>query len=167
MKYGISVPKEEANEMFQLMKKLERDGAFKDFMDPYKPYPDTKLKYPDRQQLLDSINPNMRLTESFFRRIYCYEVTYPGFAEIALQKLEEAGSTKSRDYYKQFSEKYEDEHRKAMDAGYDQYLKEKEKQRQEEERKKVKEWRMKENLQRENDRQLLKRWQRLNRSIQA
>lgn len=138
MKYGISVPKEEANEMFQLMKKLERNGAFKDFMNPYKPYPDTKLKYPDRQQLLDSINPNMRLTESFFKRIYCYEVTYPGFAEIALQKLEEAGNTRSRGYYEQFSGKYEDEHKKAMETGYDQYTKEKEKKRQQEEREKVK-----------------------------
>lgn len=140
MKYGISVPKEEANKMFQLMKKLERNGAFKDFMNPYKPYPDTKLKYPDRQQLLDSINPNMRLTESFFKRIYCYEVTYPGFAEIALQKLEEAGSARSRGYYEQFSRKYRQQEEETLKNVGKWYVKQLKEQQKDAKRKEVIKW---------------------------
>ena len=42
-----------------------------------------------REELLQSIRPDMKLSKAFFMRIYGYEITWPGFAEVALQRLEE------------------------------------------------------------------------------
>ena len=33
-----------------------------------------------REELLQSIQPGMRLDKDFFMRIYGYELTYPGFS---------------------------------------------------------------------------------------
>lgn len=54
---------------------------------------------PSREELLQSIQPDMKLTRDFFKRIYGYEITYPGFAEIAIQRLEVLGCSKARNYY--------------------------------------------------------------------
>ena len=35
-----------------------------------------------REELLQSIGPDMRLDKWFFLRIYGYELTWPGFAEV-------------------------------------------------------------------------------------
>lgn len=43
---------------------------------------------PNREELLQDIRPGMKLTKNFFMRIYGYEITYPGFAAVALEKLE-------------------------------------------------------------------------------
>lgn len=40
-----------------------------------------------REEFLYRIRPSMKLTEDFFKRIYGYEITWPGFAEKALQEL--------------------------------------------------------------------------------
>ena len=52
-----------------------------------------------REELLQSIRPDMRLNKAFFMRVYGYEITWPGFAEVALQRLEEIGCSKAREYY--------------------------------------------------------------------
>lgn len=49
-----------------------------------------------KDELLSTIIPNMRLTRVFFLKVYGYELTWPGFAEIALTKLEEQGCSKAR-----------------------------------------------------------------------
>ncbi|MEJ8760608.1 hypothetical protein [Enterocloster sp. HCN-30185] len=36
-----------------------------------------------REELLQSIRPDMRLDKCFFLRIYGYELTGPGFSEVA------------------------------------------------------------------------------------
>ena len=36
-----------------------------------------------REELLASIRPGMELTKNFFLRIYGYELSFPGFAEVA------------------------------------------------------------------------------------
>ncbi len=51
------------------------------------------------EELLASIRPGMELTKNFFLRIYGYELSFPGFAEVALTRLEEAGCSKARNYY--------------------------------------------------------------------
>ena len=56
----------------------------------------------------------MKLTESFFKAIYGYELTYPGFAETALRKFDGMGSKTARSYYEQFSKKYEDERNQTL-----------------------------------------------------
>ena len=52
-----------------------------------------------REELLGSIQPGMRLTKDFFKRIYGYEITQPGFADLALETLEAAGCSRAREYY--------------------------------------------------------------------
>ena len=61
---------------------------------------------PSREELLQSIQPDMKLNKAFFLKIYGYEITWPGFMEIALKKLENAGCTKAKQYYKQVVEDY-------------------------------------------------------------
>ena len=65
---------------------------------------------PSRQELLNSIQPNMKLKKNFFMRIYGYEITWPGFAEQALIELERVGCSKAREYYQRFISKYKQEH---------------------------------------------------------
>lgn len=71
---------------------------------------------PSREELLQDIQPGMKLTKAFFMRIYGYEITYPGFAEVALGRLEAIGCGKARGYYQSFTAEYE--------AGMDAELKE-------------------------------------------
>ena len=52
-----------------------------------------------REELLGSIQPGMRLTKDFFKRVYGYEITQPGFADLALETLEAAGCSRAREYY--------------------------------------------------------------------
>lgn len=52
-----------------------------------------------REQLLQSISPDMKLTKGFFRKIYGYELSFPGFREQAISALEAAGCTMARAYY--------------------------------------------------------------------
>ena len=52
-----------------------------------------------REELLQSIDPGMHLDKGFFLKIYGYDLTRSGFAEVALQKLEQAGCSKARNYY--------------------------------------------------------------------
>ena len=60
-----------------------------------------------REELLQSIKPDMKLTWDFFKKIYGYEISFPGFAEVALKALEDAGSTHSRQHYEKFVNDYE------------------------------------------------------------
>lgn len=60
-----------------------------------------------REEFLQSIRPGMRLGKAFFMRVYGYEITWPGFAEGALQRLEEIGCSKAREYYGGFVAEYE------------------------------------------------------------
>ena len=67
-----------------------------------------------RRELLDSISCDMRLDKSFFMKIYGYELTWPGFAEDALTRLEFLGCSKAREYYNRFVNEYEKEHEQQM-----------------------------------------------------
>lgn len=60
-----------------------------------------------REELLQSIRPGMGLTVNFFLRVYGYEITWPGFAETALQRLEILGCSRAREYYRKTVESYE------------------------------------------------------------
>ena len=73
------------------------------------------------EELLDSIQPDMKLTKNFFMRVYGYELTWPGFAEIALSELEIAGCGKARAYYQQFVDEYEKKHDEEMKKAAEWY----------------------------------------------
>lgn len=71
---------------------------------------------PTKEELLSSIQPDMKLSRNFFMRIYGYEISFPGFAEIALAELEKAGCSKAREYYQRFVGEYEKKHDEEMKA---------------------------------------------------
>ena len=62
---------------------------------------------PSKDELLNSIRPDMRLTKDFFRRVYGYEISYPGFAEQAITLLETAGCLKAGNYYEAWVNEFE------------------------------------------------------------
>lgn len=67
-----------------------------------------------RQELIDSIRPDMKLDKSFFMKVYGYELTWLGFAELALAKLEQAGCSKAREYYTCIVAEWSHHHDKIM-----------------------------------------------------
>lgn len=62
---------------------------------------------PNRQQLLDSISPNLKLTKALFLRTYGYEMSFPGFADEVIRALNDAGCSKAREYYDSFVLEYQ------------------------------------------------------------
>lgn len=55
------------------------------------------------KELLDSISSQMRLTKSFFKSIYAKELTWrDGFADVAIERLEQAGCSRAREYYESY-----------------------------------------------------------------
>ena len=67
------------------------------------------MNYPTKEKLLASIQPNMKLDRAFFLKVYGYEISFPGYAEIVITVLEDAGCSKARSYYTSIVETYERE----------------------------------------------------------
>lgn len=114
-----------------------------------------------REELLQSIHPGMKLDKNFFMRIYGYELTWPGFAKIALDKLEAAGCSRSREYYTKFISEYEAQQEASIKPVAAQY-------RMELERKWKQEEKQKEGVEardQKNDSSLMKRKEKLKELI--
>lgn len=62
---------------------------------------------PTKENLLAGIKLDMRLDKAFFLKIYGYEISYPGFMEIAIKSLEDAGCSKAKAYYESIVADYE------------------------------------------------------------
>lgn len=84
-----------------------------------------------KKSLLDSFKPNMRLYKSLFMKIYGYELTWPGFAEDALTRLEILGCSRAREYYTCAVAEYEHKHEKEMINVAKWYRKQSERERSE------------------------------------
>lgn len=115
---------------------------------------------PSREELLHSIRPDMRLTKAFFLKIYGYEITWPGFAEKALQHLEVMGCSKARAYYScivQENENAWEKERKEAAAWYTAELEKRRERKAGEERRKE---RVIDSLEAMSDQNLLRLWQR-------
>lgn len=67
-----------------------------------------------KRELLDSISLDMKLNKAFFMKVYGYELTYPGFAENVLVRLEFLGCNRAREYYNHFVSEYEKEQDRQM-----------------------------------------------------
>lgn len=67
-----------------------------------------------REELLHSIQPDMKLDKNFFMKIYGYELTWPGFAEMALTRLTILGCIKAKEYYSCLVIEYEHQHEKVL-----------------------------------------------------
>lgn len=102
------------NQICQNMEAAEQGGEFAGLLKRLPPEVQDVPELPDRTSLLELIKPDMKLYRSTFKRIYGYELSYPGFAEEALTKLEKAGCSRAREYYTGFVTEYEDEHEKEM-----------------------------------------------------
>ena len=124
-----------------------------------------------REELLQSIKPDMKLTWDFFKKIYGYEISFPGFAEVALKALEDAGSTHSRQHYEKFVNDYEQKKQEELYPVAVEYVKKLEAQWEKKEKKagEEKEWELnnttrKNSSQKQND-NLLERLERLKKLI--
>ena len=62
---------------------------------------------PNRESLLALIQPDMKLTKEFLKRIYAFEIGYPGFSEEAIAALEAVGCVRAREHYISWVQKYE------------------------------------------------------------
>lgn len=84
-------------ELMAGMDQAERSGEFDGLFswEPLEPVLGTASK----EQLLQNISPAMKLTKGFFKRVYGYELTWPGFADQAIKALEAAGCSRARQYY--------------------------------------------------------------------
>lgn len=82
---------------------------------------------PSKEELLSSINPNMRLDKNFLKKIYAYNMSDPLFADKAITALESAGCSKARKYYDDWVSEYETAHEKEMKKVAAWYAKECEK----------------------------------------
>ena len=61
-----------------------------------------------KEELLASIRPDMKhLTKDIFKRVYGYEISYPGFSGQAIAALDAVGCTKARQYYEDWVRDYE------------------------------------------------------------
>lgn len=78
---------------------------------------------PCKEELLNSIQSNMKLTKDFFMRIYGYELTWPGFADQAITALKKAGCSRAGEYYQRFVGEYEREYDKEMQQVAEWYRK--------------------------------------------
>lgn len=88
---------QELAELVAGMDQAERSGEF-DGLFSREPLPVLEERA-SKEQLLQSIAPAMKLTKGFFKRIYGYELTWPGFADQAIKALEAAGCSRARQYY--------------------------------------------------------------------
>lgn len=133
----MKIPESEMQQRLIDFDKACDEGFFCTMFDPVTSQEETQT---NKDMLLKSINPEMRLTESFFKRIYAYELTYPSFAEEAVKRLEDAGSTKSRGYYEQFSRKYRQQEEETLRNTGEWYVQQLKKQQEDAERKEVRKW---------------------------
>lgn len=62
---------------------------------------------PNKEELLNSIRPDMKLTKDFFKKVYGYEISFPGFADQAISALEAVGCSHARQYYDTWVNEYQ------------------------------------------------------------
>ena len=74
-----------------------------------------------REELLRSIRPGMRIDRAFFLKVYGYEPTWPGFAEIALQRFEVLGCSVAREYYQKTVSDYDESVQPGLKEAASQY----------------------------------------------
>lgn len=142
----------------------ELDGLFKG--EPRAPDQQT-----DREQLTRSLRPDVKLYKSTFKKILCYDITTPGFAEDALTRLEILGCSRAREYYEAVRSDWRKEHDAQMNGVARWYRKQCENEWENMKRRAVRESRkeqeaeqVKADLQQKSDRELLILLQKLKQS---
>lgn len=112
---------DEAAEMLYCMEQAERSGMF----DTLFCREQVVIEVPaSRERLLQSISSDMKLTKGFFRKIYGYELSFPGFREQAINALDAAGCTMARAYYNDIIGAYQRTTEEGLKPVVASYLKE-------------------------------------------
>ena len=62
---------------------------------------------PNRESLIALIQPDIHITKEFLKRIYAFEISYPGFSEEAIATLEKIGCVRAREHYNAWLKEYE------------------------------------------------------------
>lgn len=62
---------------------------------------------PNRESLSILVQPDMKLTKEFLKRIYAFDMDYPGFSEEAIAALESVGCVRAREHYTAWVQEYE------------------------------------------------------------
>ena len=105
------LPEEAFQQFLQDMEQAEQEGFFEEmFTGQCRECQQFKTK----EDLLWEIWPGMKLYRSFFLEIYGYEISYPGFAQTAIQELENAGCSKAREYYQSTVNAYEEKREREL-----------------------------------------------------
>lgn len=119
-----------------------------------------------KRELLDSISLDMKLNKDFFMKVYGYELTYSGFAEDVLVRLEFLGCSRAREYYNHFVSEYEKEQDRQMKNVAKWYRKKCEEEFEEKKRKAVNESRKQQEAEQRKKALLLKKRQLLMKKLQ-
>lgn len=81
------------------------------------------VSVPSKEEFLQSIQPGMKLTKDFFKKVYGYEISWSGFAEQAIKALEVVGCSYARQYYDDWVTAYETEYNTMMKRVAEWYTK--------------------------------------------
>lgn len=102
-------PEKEMEKYMESMKQAEKSGELNGLFECECRDP---VQHPTKESTLEQIKPGMRLFKSLFVRIYGYELSFPGFAKKALDKLKKSGCSKAQEYYndtvKECTKRYEE-----------------------------------------------------------
>lgn len=155
---------EESNYIYKQMQQAEKNGTFDNMFTLLDG--DMPIIPVNKDQLLASINPQMKLCKGFFKRIYGYTITDPTFKDIALHKLEELGCSKAQEYYNTTVQEIEQVYKENMKNVAEQYARECEGNFKNMEKKEVKNCNIQKakiiaDLQKKNDKELLNSLQKL------
>lgn len=113
---------QELAEICKQVEEAERSNLF-DGLGVSRFQPKDREQFPTKEKLLQSISPDMKLYKSTFLKIYGYEFTWPGSAEVALTKLESVGCVKAREHYKRIVGEYLEEQEKELKNAAEWYKK--------------------------------------------
>lgn len=104
------MPKDEFGQLCSAYDAAEQAGEF-DQLFKGEIHP---VKGTNKEEFLHSFSTGMKLYKSTFLKIYGYELSYPGFADKALDWLEMLGCSKARAYYSDIVAEYEHERDKGL-----------------------------------------------------
>lgn len=117
------------------------------------------------EQLLNEIQPGMRLTRAFFKKVLGFEMTWTGCADEMLSRLEELGCSRAREYYETVRSEWKQRHEQQMKNVAAWYVKQNFDRREvRESRKRQEVEQLKADLQQRSDKELLILLQRLRKS---
>ena len=76
-----------------------------------------------REELLQSIRPDMKLDRNFFLKVYGYEISFPGYKDIAIKALNEVGCSRAEEHYNRIVSEYEQKQDESIKPVAERYLK--------------------------------------------